>query len=114
MQYQFLLFSKDAGIGMVTINRPESLNALSAEVFAELYALFSEIENDPGVHVVIISGSGEKAFVAGADIADMRHRNAQQSNAWPAAVCTGLKGRGYYIGRYRRKNTQFTFPEESA
>jgi enoyl-CoA hydratase len=69
MAYQHLLFNKEGGIGTVTINRPTALNALNAEVFDELCNLCSEIENDPEVRVVIITGSGEKAFVAGADIA---------------------------------------------
>ena len=76
MKYQFLLYTKEEGIGVVAINRPESLNALSGDVYTELYELFQEIENDSDVRVVIITGSGERAFVAGADIADMQPQNS--------------------------------------
>ncbi len=72
MNYQFLLCSKADGIGIVTINRPKSLNALNAEVYSELFELFQEIEGDTDVRVVIITGSGERAFVAGADIVEMQ------------------------------------------
>ncbi len=76
MDYQYLLFSKEGGIGTVTINRPEVLNALSQSVYTELYGLFKEIEKDGDVGVVILTGSGEKAFVAGADIAAMQPMNS--------------------------------------
>jgi len=72
MTYRNLLFEKTDGIGIVTVNRPASLNALNSEVFTELDKLFQEIESDAEVRVVILTGSGEKAFVAGADIAEMQ------------------------------------------
>ncbi len=75
MGYKNLLLTKEDGIGMVTINRPQALNALSLEVFSELYAMFSEIENDPEIRVVILTGSG-KAFVAGADILEMKDQTS--------------------------------------
>lgn len=76
MEYRFLSYGKEEGIGIVTINRPESLNALNGDVYTELYELFQQIENDPEVRVVIITGSGEKAFVAGSDIAEMQPQNS--------------------------------------
>jgi enoyl-CoA hydratase len=69
--YSTLLYEKADGIGTVTINRPESLNALNSTVFSELYELFQEIEHDSDVRVVIITGSGQKSFVAGSDITEM-------------------------------------------
>lgn len=75
MAYKTLLYEKEDGIGIVTINRPASLNALNEEVYSELYDLFQEIEDDAEVSAVILSGSGEKAFVAGADIPEMQPQN---------------------------------------
>jgi enoyl-CoA hydratase len=71
MACQNLLFEKSEGIGTVTINRPQSLNALNSETYRELYRLFQEIEADPEVGVVILTGSGDKAFAAGTDISAM-------------------------------------------
>ena len=76
MSYNNLLFTKKDGIGIVTINRPDVLNALNVDVFADLCDVFHEIDNDPEVRVVILTGAGEKAFVAGADIADMQPRSS--------------------------------------
>jgi len=76
VKYKSLLYSKEEGIGTVTINRPESLNALNGEVYTELYKLFQEIEDDQDVRAVILTGSGEKAFVAGADIAEMQPQSS--------------------------------------
>ena len=57
-------------IAVVTINRPKSLNALNSETLAELDACFSEISERKDIKVVILTGSGAKAFVAGADISE--------------------------------------------
>lgn len=72
MKYQYLLYTKDSGIAIVTINRPDVLNALNSKVYAELSKLFTNIYEDTTVKVVIINGSGEKSFVAGTDVAEMQ------------------------------------------
>jgi len=64
-----LLFELSNGIARVTINRPDKLNALNATVIAELGDAVTRIETDAAVRGVILTGSGQKAFVAGADIA---------------------------------------------
>ena len=76
MTYNTLLYEKVDGIGTVTINRPDSLNALNSEVYTELTQLFEEIESDDDVQVVILTGSGEKAFVAGSDVVEMAPQNS--------------------------------------
>ena len=77
-----MLYEKEDGIGIVTINRPASLNALNGEVYTELYQLFQEIEGDPEVRVVILTGSGEKAFVAGSDIPEMQPQTSTEINSF--------------------------------
>jgi enoyl-CoA hydratase len=72
MQYEHVLFETDTvGIALVTINRPDKLNALSAAVIAELRDIFEHIRKDPAIRAAILTGAGEKAFVAGADIREL-------------------------------------------
>lgn len=66
-----LLLEVENGIALLTINRPKALNALNSETLAELNACLAELENNEDVKVVILTGSGEKSFVAGADISEM-------------------------------------------
>ena len=70
MEYKTILYEKKEGIGTITLNRPESMNALNSTVFKELGQVLSEIEEDNDVKVVIITGS-EKFFAAGADITEI-------------------------------------------
>ncbi len=84
MSYKTLLYEKADGIGTVTINRPAALNALNSEVYTELYDLFQEIENDAEVRVVILTGGGEKAFVAGSDIMEMQPQSSVEINDFTA------------------------------
>ncbi len=70
MEYENIIFEKKDGIGYVTVNRPEVLNALNDSVIEELDSVFRAIDRDDEVRVVIITGAG-RAFVAGADIAQM-------------------------------------------
>jgi len=70
MQYENLLIKSEAKVAVVTINRPTKLNALNKATLKELHNAFKDLENDKKVKVIILTGSGEKAFVAGADIAE--------------------------------------------
>lgn len=69
--FQNLLYEKKGAIAYVTLNRPKVLNALNQAVFAELKAAFEGVRDDAAVRGVILTGSGDKAFAAGADIAEM-------------------------------------------
>ncbi len=71
MEFKNLITRKADGIGWVTINRPDKLNALNKETVRELKSAFLEFKNDGEVKVLILTGSGEKAFVAGADISEL-------------------------------------------
>lgn len=68
--YQNILYTVDAPIATITINRPDKLNALNRATLAELRSALEEVEKDVDVRVAILTGSGNKAFVAGADIAE--------------------------------------------
>ena len=71
MTYQNLLVESRDGITIVTVNRPDKLNALNDRTMEELDAAFAAIAADPATRGVILTGAGEKAFVAGADIAEL-------------------------------------------
>ncbi len=71
MNFNNLIFEKKENIAIVTINRPDKLNALNKETVMELGQAFDEIEIDSQIKGVLITGSGEKAFVAGADILEI-------------------------------------------
>jgi enoyl-CoA hydratase/carnithine racemase len=71
LQLQNVLYEKTGPIAYVTLNRPKVLNALSQAVFSELKAAFEDARDDASARGVILTGSGDKAFAAGADIAEM-------------------------------------------
>jgi enoyl-CoA hydratase len=75
MSYQNLVVETRDGIAVVTINRPEKLNALDDRTVEELDAAFAALSADAGVRGVILTGAGEKAFVAGADIAELSRQS---------------------------------------
>ena len=72
MAYENILVEKvDGGVGVMTLNRPSKLNALSYALVAELDEAVTDFEEDDDVRSVVITGAGEKAFSAGADIHEM-------------------------------------------
>src|SRR5437764_14303123 len=71
MAFDNLLLERDGAVALVTINRPKVLNALSAPTLDELRRLMLELGHDDSVRAVILTGAGEKAFVAGADINEL-------------------------------------------
>ncbi len=72
MSYNHILFEADAaGVALITVNRPDKLNALSGAVVLELRAAFERVARDPGIRAAILTGAGTKAFVAGADINEL-------------------------------------------
>ena len=79
--YQTLLTSLDAGIFIITINRPDKLNALNKDVMNDLDNVMEEVQDDPAIKGVIITGSGQKGFVAGADIAEFLGLSSDEGKA---------------------------------
>ncbi len=71
MAYETLLYEAADGVAVVTVNRPDKLNALNATVISELHAVFGEIRRDDAIRAAILTGAGEKAFAAGADIVEL-------------------------------------------
>ncbi|MBO0910585.1 MAG: enoyl-CoA hydratase/isomerase family protein [Acidobacteria bacterium] len=76
MTFLNILVEKKNPIAYVTVNRPKVLNALNMATMEELRAAFHEIKNDASVRLVILTGAGEKAFIAGADIGELAQHNA--------------------------------------
>ena len=81
MEYNILKTEISEGIALVTINRPEALNALNTRFFQEMDDVVDTISTNPNVKVMVITGSG-KAFVAGADIAEMVNKNEEEGTAF--------------------------------
>lgn len=71
MNFKNLITKKKDGLGWIYINRPDKLNALNTETIGELVSAFLVFQDDPDVLGVILTGSGDKAFVAGADISEL-------------------------------------------
>jgi enoyl-CoA hydratase/carnithine racemase len=76
MTYENILLEKKSSIAYVTINRPTKLNALNMATMEELRGAFADIKADVAVRVVILTGAGEKAFIAGADIGELAKNDA--------------------------------------
>ena len=75
--YSTLLYEKKDTIGILTINRPEKMNALSNQLTSELKMVLDTVEQDDMLRILVITGAGDKAFVAGADIQELVIRDAQ-------------------------------------
>jgi enoyl-CoA hydratase len=82
MNFKNLLTRKSDGIGWITINRPDKLNAMNIKTIEELWAAFREFGDDPEVRTVIFTGAGEKAFIAGADISEFIHLDAEKGREY--------------------------------
>ena len=78
MALENIILEHEKGIATVYINRPEKLNALNKATIKELHETLKMIDENPEVRVIIITGTGEKAFVAGADIAEFAHFSAEE------------------------------------
>jgi enoyl-CoA hydratase len=77
MDYETIIVSKEGALGMITLNRPQAMNALSTKLVTELISALNDFEKDDGVRCLVITGS-ERAFSAGADIKEMAEMTAVQ------------------------------------
>ncbi len=83
MSYQNLLLEQaEPGIYLLTVNRPQALNALNAATLAELAQAVAQVAADGGARALLVTGAGDKAFVAGADISEMQALTADQARAF--------------------------------
>ena len=82
MAYNNILLSIEGEIGTLMINRPKALNALNGETLKEIQAVVQEVKDLSEVKVLIVTGAGEKAFIAGADIMEMKGKNAIEARAF--------------------------------
>ena len=82
MAYENINYTVENGVATIAINRPKALNALNLATLTELKDVVEKIAVDKAVQVVIITGAGEKSFVAGADIVEMSTKNAVEGRVW--------------------------------
>jgi enoyl-CoA hydratase len=80
MKFENILVEKTGALAYVTINRPKKLNALNKATIAELHEVFDALESDLNIKAILLTGSGEKAFVAGADISEFAHFSAEEGS----------------------------------
>lgn len=86
MSFQNLLLEQpEPGLYLLTLNRPQALNALNAATLDELTRAIAQVNGDAGARVLLVTGAGEKAFVAGADISEMQGLSAEQALEFSAA-----------------------------
>jgi enoyl-CoA hydratase/carnithine racemase len=76
LKLENILYEKRNGIAYVTVNRPKVLNALNTPTWADIRTAFEDARDDTAVHGVILTGAGNKAFIAGADISELAHATA--------------------------------------
>jgi enoyl-CoA hydratase len=78
MTFENILVASENGIGQITINRPSKLNALNVATIQELHHAFEQLDENTEIRAIIITGEGEKAFVAGADISEFAHFSVEE------------------------------------
>jgi enoyl-CoA hydratase len=92
MPLENILFRVEDGVGVATVNRPKALNALDPRTVDELGELTAQVRADPAVKALVLTGAGEKAFVAGADIAEMSKMTALEARRFAEAGQRTLQG----------------------
>ena len=134
MTYENIIFKVEGGIATITFNRPKAMNALNAALIEEFSRALDEIAADEDIRVLILTGAGDKAFVAGADITELATYNSLQAKSFaafghaaiaklqelPAAVIGAVNGFALGGGNeiaiacdfiYASENAKFGLPE---
>src|SRR5918912_595851 len=75
MAYEYILVEKDSGVAILTMNRPDKLNAMNRQLSAELHDAVQQMEADEAIGCIVITGAGERAFSAGGDIHEQREND---------------------------------------
>lgn len=79
MAYENVILEKDAALAILTVNRPKAMNALNKDTLLDIKAAVEDVVNDEQIKVLIVTGAGDKAFIAGADIAYMQNFNVREA-----------------------------------
>ncbi len=82
MDYETIIVEKHGPVAVIKFNRPKALNAINPQVNAEVHRALDEIEKDPSTRVLVLTGEGEKAFIAGADISHMVNLSPLGARQW--------------------------------
>jgi enoyl-CoA hydratase/carnithine racemase len=82
MAYETILYEVRDAVAHITLNRPKKLNAMNAQCIGEMRAALAEVRGDDGVRVVVISGAGERAFTAGADITELADKTPAEMEGY--------------------------------
>ena len=82
MDYKTIIFEKKENYVIITLNRPDKLNALNKQMFDDLDDAFKKIELDRDVQALILTGTGDKAFAAGADIKELNESDERSGSPW--------------------------------
>lgn len=128
MEYKNILFEAAEGVATVTFNRPKALNAMNSDTMGELMDAVNRIRSDEAIKVMILTGAGEKAFVAGADISqmvDMRpqpalafmelgHETLRMMETMPKPVVAAINGFALGGGTEIAMSCDFRFASENA
>jgi enoyl-CoA hydratase len=94
MEFKYIIYEKSEGIATITLNRPEALNAFSKEVVEEILRALEDVKSDENIRVIVLTGAGEKAFSAGADIkamAGMTALKARELSLMGEKLCVTLE-----------------------
>jgi enoyl-CoA hydratase len=94
MEFKYVIYEKSDGVATITLNRPDALNAFSKEVVEEILHAIEDVRADETIRVVVLTGAGEKAFSAGADIkamAGMTALKARELSLMGEKLCTSLE-----------------------